>query len=642
MAEVCNNNMVTIVYKETIYNLIYIPSKSSLVVERKTEYLENYLGLEQFGKEEILRLGQLVQLAYFLVADQADLQIKVRSALNIVSDLCDDIIHMLNGCKRSFRGALIKIQTAYEYLDKSAEPNALQILKNMEPISENLSTASNLLSQKCSNQAEYLLQVHHIAEKEKQVVENEVRKQKMKLFDAKKEKHKCEIQIKRSTETITKHNKKIVNYKNSMSNVLEKKEKFKKQYEKDIENTSKKCESQLSKLKRQFESSCAKSSKDSKVSQKKCAPYTGNSSVEGVHVKSSRTIQEKKVDHKLMQDKSSCQDHPIHSENKEPNLKTPCDTGVVEMNYTTSAKDTKRPSFNKTDNSELNMDKKELEDSPMLQVTSHSIVTETNIMGTPQPQAQKDDESIKVASAKDKNASGELKTTIDNNEVGSTIASGTANKISAEEANLQKYQSEKEQIELQTMNAKEAILVKYQDKIKKLDEQLKKLDQQLKSSCILIDENEQKKKDNNKKLAELSEGIAEMNEIKESNDKSIECISYTIAALYTIGSIIKKLGNFLREFASLCCQLNEISLFKQIKYLQNNKALWKSNTFKREVLYCYGDYLGFTDICTTAVKYITQAQEEVYDNVSKDLSSDEVLKLLQNNPNIMHKYMIDL
>ena len=156
------------------------------MVERKTEYLENYLGLEQFGKEEILRLGQLVQFAYFLVAGQADLQIKVRPALNIVSDLRDDVIHMLNGCTRSFHGALIKIQTAYEYLDKSAEPNALQILKNMEPISENLSTASNLLSQKCSNQAEYLLQVHHIVEKEKQVVEDEARKQKMKLFDTKK------------------------------------------------------------------------------------------------------------------------------------------------------------------------------------------------------------------------------------------------------------------------------------------------------------------------------------------------------------------------------------------------------------------------------------------------------------------------
>ena len=140
-------------------------------------------------------------------------------------------------------------------------------------------------------------------------------------------------------------------------------------------------------------------------------------------------------------------------------LKTPCNTGVVEMNYARSAKDTKRPSFNKTDNSELNMDKEELEDSPMLQeVTSHFEVTETNVMGTPQPQAQKGDE---VASAKDKNVGGELKTTIDNNEVGSTIASGTANKISAEEANLQKYQSEKEQIELQTKNAEEAILVKY-------------------------------------------------------------------------------------------------------------------------------------------------------------------------------------
>ena len=252
--------MVTVIYKEATYNLIYIPSKNSLVVEEKTKYLENYLCLEQFGEEEILRLGQLVQLAYFGASGQADLQVKVRSALSTVSDLFDNVMHMLNGCKRSFFGALTKLQAAYEYLDMLAEANALQMLKNMEPISKKLSTVSNSLSQTCSKQAEDLLKVHHIAEKEKQTVEDEARKHKMQLSNNKKETYKCQIQIKISTKIISQHNKRMASYKRSMTSISVNKDKHMKQYEKDLKNVTNKSENQLSILKHQFESSDAKSS----------------------------------------------------------------------------------------------------------------------------------------------------------------------------------------------------------------------------------------------------------------------------------------------------------------------------------------------------------------------------------------------
>ena len=607
MAEACEDMVTVVIYEKTTYNLVYIPSQNSLIVEEKTKYLENYLCLEQFGKEDILRLGQLIHLAYFGVAGQADLQIKVRPGLSTVSDLCDDVIHMLNGCKRSFHGAVIKIQTAYEYLDKSAESNALQMLKSMEPISQNLSTASKSLSQKCSEQAEYLLQVHHVVEKEKETVEDEVRKQKMQLSDNKKEKHKCEIQIKRSTKAISQHDKKIASYKKSISSTLEKKAKCIKQYEKDITNANNKCEKQLSILKRKFESSCVKASEDSN------------------HAKPSAHNKDKKVDHKLMEIESSCQDHLVKehqghscdmqisvgqksmhcSENKESKLKIPCDADTVEISR---AQNTMRQFFNTNDNSEfetISEANEDLKDTPNL--ASHSEVIKTKIIGTPHSQAQKDNKSIK-----------------------------------AEEASLQEYMSKKHQIELQTKVAKEDIQNKHQIRIKKLDEQLESLDQQLTTSNTEIKENEQKIKDNQEKFTKLFESIAEMTKTIELNDASIECISYTITALYTIGSIMKKLGNFLKEFASLCCQLNECILFKQINYLQNKKELWKSNTFKREMLYCYRDYIAFINISTTAIKYITQAQEEVYHNVSKDLSRDEVLKLVQNHPNIIHKYMIEL
>ena len=653
MAET-QQNMISIIYNETVYSLLYIPTKDSQVVEEKMKHIENQINLDQFCKESIINLGGLVQLAYFGVVGHASLQREVRPALGDVNDLCDSIIQALNGVKRSLHGALIRIQTAYEYLENSSEANALQMLNGLKIIVEKLSLGCNSPAKQCYKKAELLLQIHHETEKRKEIVEDEARKQENELMNIKTEKSKCQIFITKSKDIVSKENKKINECNKSIEKVSKEKTKRDEKYKKDLENATNKCEKELSKLKSKYDSKLAKLIENFQKKQKKL-----DTEVEK-HKKASGSCR-KSTDEKLMQGESSKHDHfvdeyqgkntcqlnkkqiskdhqSIQSSDPKETKKTN-GTDIVQMNYTCSAENVEVSSLSVNDSTEPQLIAAEAKNKPEdmqrpQEASSHLTAIENKNKDTPTPLSQH--ESTKASSKKEETVNEAEKAMTKGNETSSTAISNVKDSKSAmkekelaleeqKEALLQEYVNNKQRIE----KAKTDIQTKYQADIEKLDKQLEKYNQQITTSKTMIKDNEQTINEYEQKIPELEKNIAEKEKVTVLNNTSIKCIGYAIEALYNIGSIMKQLGNFLEDFTALCHQLNDCTLFKQIEYLQNRKELWKSSAFKLVMLNCYGNYVAFTSICTTAVECITKAQEEVYQNVSKNLSRDEAFKLVQ-------------
>lgn len=672
MAET-RKNFITVIYNETIYHLPKVPSEDSLVVKEKAESLKNQLNLKQLCDKDIKQLGGLVQLAYFGVVGHAKLQSEVRPALANVSDLCDNMIQTLNGLKRCLHGVIIRIQTVYEYLEISSETNALKILKKVEelqPIPEELIQNSKSLSQNCWKKAEHLLTVRHTAEQEKQVAVDEEKKEKEQISVIKIEKAACEFLIKKSHKIISQETKKIAGYNKNKSKISDDKTQCEIKYKNDLKNASKKCTEQLNNLKSKYDSSNAKLIKDSKKMRKKHdASVEINSEITWAASATSATSTRNKDQHneaedQLMQEskewrhvddekpeknKSSVNKEQISkghqstqiSDQKETNKNITCDTDIVHENYTSTIEHTKSLSVSTNDDFE----QETVAAMPKLHETSLLENNDTD-------KTTSQDENIKVASTKENQVSEKQKVVTGQKEIDLTAISsskgiknrrkGKEQNISVEEqkeALLQEYLQNKQQVEVKTQNIKTDIQNKYQSEIKKLDEKFEKLNQQVMASETAITDHKQKIKELQQKIPELSTIINEKVKVNSLNSTSIDCICHTIAALFTVGSIMTKLGNFLKDFTANCCQLNDKNLFRQIRFLQKNNELWKSNTFKLTILHCYGNYVAFTNICITVIKCITEAQEEVYQNVCKDLSRDEAFKLVQQSaPNLVHQF----
>ena len=673
MAE-ANTDMVTVFFGERKYNLIYVPSKDCPVVEEKAKYIENQLNLKQFGSEDILKLGELVQLAYFGVVGHTGLQSEVRPALNVLSDLCDEIIHTLNMVKRSLHGAVIRIQTVYEYLDNSYETNALQTLKELQPISQKLLHDSDSLTQMCFEKKNFFLKVRHNAEEKKQIVVDEAQKQKKKLSASRIEKFTCEILIKRSNKIISKETKQITSFKEQIIKINAEKAKCDDKCKDELDSASKKYKEKLGNLKSKHDSSNAKLIKDSKKRQKRCdssaidskvkasadsskidgkVKASADSSAIDSRAKASAECiksadQHNEVDDKLTEPK---QCSPLGDENKEKpneiisedhhliqsnyhkkiNRNVPQDTDVVNANYAGIAGHDIGLSLNVSDTQLTAVEGEDrLQNTQTLQEsTLHCNVPENDnvkakdceIMGAPKFRVESS-EDVKVVSTKQVNDSKSLASNQENKSDSTAISKKPI------KGNNKTYEEQQEALLQEYDKNKQGIEQKYKKETEKLDAKLEKLNKQLATSEKAIKDNEQKIKDIQQKIPELTKIIADKAKVDDYNSTSIECICHVIAALYTVGSIIKKLGNFLRDFTKLCNQLfNDETLPAQIDKLQND--IWKSNTFKIVILNYYGNCIAFTSMCNTAVEYITKAQEEVYQNVCKELSTDEAFQLVQ-------------
>ena len=127
-------------------------------MEQAAVEIEGQLRLNNLG-EDLSTLGRFVRIAHFGVIGHPDLQIKVRTSLRSVFELCHETAHTLHDFERTSQEALESLQTAYRYLGEALEEQALKILISLQEMSKEMKTQAGNLSKKCSEQSQFIKEV---------------------------------------------------------------------------------------------------------------------------------------------------------------------------------------------------------------------------------------------------------------------------------------------------------------------------------------------------------------------------------------------------------------------------------------------------------------------------------------------------
>ena len=179
---------------EKSYCLSNIPSKNDYVVMEAAKQIEGQLRLEYLG-EDLSTLGKFVRIARFGVIGHPDLEIKVRTTLRNVFELCQDTIHTLNEFTRTSQNALEILQSAYRYLGEAIEEQALSLLLELQEMSNEMKKKAGTLSTRCKEQSRVIKEVGDTTLQKKAEVTEEQKGNKGKI-ENEKEKEQADDEIK--------------------------------------------------------------------------------------------------------------------------------------------------------------------------------------------------------------------------------------------------------------------------------------------------------------------------------------------------------------------------------------------------------------------------------------------------------------
>ena len=142
-------------YNEKNYYLSNVPSNEDYIVQQAKIEIGGLLRLHYLG-EELSLLGRFVRIAHFGLIGHPDLQIKVRTNLRSVFELCHDTVHTLHDFQHTSQEALESLQTAYRYLEKALEDQALKTLINLQEMPDKIKTQAGTLSIKHIEQLQFI------------------------------------------------------------------------------------------------------------------------------------------------------------------------------------------------------------------------------------------------------------------------------------------------------------------------------------------------------------------------------------------------------------------------------------------------------------------------------------------------------
>ena len=182
-------------YGEKSYCLSNIPSKNDYVVMEAAKQIEGQLRLEYLG-EDLSTLGKFVRIARFGVIGHPDLEIKVRTTLRNVFELCQDTMHTLNEFTRTSQNALEILQSAYRYLGEAIEEQALSLLLELQEMSNEMKKKAGTLSTRCKEQSRVIKEVGDTTLQKKAEVTEEQKGNKEKIENLKQEKEHTDDEIK--------------------------------------------------------------------------------------------------------------------------------------------------------------------------------------------------------------------------------------------------------------------------------------------------------------------------------------------------------------------------------------------------------------------------------------------------------------
>lgn len=148
---------------------------------------------------------------------------------------------------------------------------------------------------------------------------------------------------------------------------------------------------------------------------------------------------------------------------------------------------------------------------------------------------------------------------------------------------------------------------------------------------------EERAKKRDQALKEMAEAAKKLQQCKFEDDiqtESLFCFHHALTALRHLQDIMTTAANFWRETHSVCSQLSDDSMTKNIDRLLNmpeakRKRLWNAKPFKMEAIKYYSNWVAVRKVCTDSRASITNSQRQVHLFIRENPTKKEAVALLQ-------------
>ena len=207
--QVPSETCLIIKFRDESYNLLDDSSfeKKQIVVDER-ERMERHLRLNCLD-HHLLKMGKFLRIARCELKRDPLLENEVRTNIRSVCDLCDETVRTLNQFERNSCEALISLPSAYCLIKNSQEKYALEILKQLQEMSEDMRDEAYKLSGKCKEQSSIIKKFgDKIVLKQGEIMkEKESNESKMKqlgegIYQSKKQNDKLDLQSISSTKKV--------------------------------------------------------------------------------------------------------------------------------------------------------------------------------------------------------------------------------------------------------------------------------------------------------------------------------------------------------------------------------------------------------------------------------------------------------
>ena len=149
-----------------------------------------------------------------------------------------------------------------------------------------------------------------------------------------------------------------------------------------------------------------------------------------------------------------------------------------------------------------------------------------------------------------------------------------------------------------------------------------------------IEERVKKREQTLKAMAEAAKNIQQCKFEDDIQSESLLCLHNALAALNHLQDIMTVAANFWNEIHSVCNQLSEEKITKQVDRLlaipeEKRQRLWNSKPFKLEAIQYYSNWVAIRKVCTDSRASITSTQHLVHLFIRQNPTKMAAVDILQ-------------
>lgn len=185
------------------FSITEIPASDTQLVLKQKEILLGSVDLETLVTD-LGRVGKFIRIAYNGVADDTDLQIKVRALGVDVTKLCDKSAITVASFKTASAGVLDQLESTYGFIMGGLENMALITLEAVSDVAKEMAIAADDLHKEFDAESVRVEEVHKTTMERKDTQEKRKEQMKQDAIDFEKKKEEAERKSKQAEEEFLK------------------------------------------------------------------------------------------------------------------------------------------------------------------------------------------------------------------------------------------------------------------------------------------------------------------------------------------------------------------------------------------------------------------------------------------------------